>query len=331
MPTCSADIQTAEAIKKDLTKELTSIQTDLKQWKTDQVDKTMAHWMFPQTTSKGYIAENIIQNALTIAMALLQVVVSKKIEDLKLELAENYYDMAKYKWQRFIDYYMPLEKKLLQEVSSVAIATMNCADDRSRAESSVNSAYALLQQQLARIRKSLHICIDSNMLSVIEYRRVLMLVDTENYNLSDDNYWCDILNDDRWNKRSTVLDLGRGISSLSQSYGALAKQSADTAGGQMMAFTNSVINSMGYFGARNETQYPHYALMSGVNTDDVLNGSVVNSGAVVETSDFESLLSSSGSKSFEPLTSSSTSPYVNDADAVVKAQALADAIVANGR
>jgi hypothetical protein len=270
MATCPCDMQTAEAIKeqnKSITKQFSN-------WISKAADSILDKWMMPQTTAQGYIEGNVVENALTVAMALLQITVAKKIADLKIELAEDYYAMAEYKWQRFITSYVPLEKKLLREVSSVAIATMDCADDRARAESSVNSAYALLQQQLARIRKSLHICIDENMLSVIEHRRVVMLVDTENFNLSDDNYWCDILNDDRWNKRSTVLDLGRGISTLSQSYGVLAKQGIDSAGGQVMAFTNSVINSMGYLGARRETAYPQVSLMSGTSTGGALKSSL---------------------------------------------------------
>lgn len=270
MATCPCDMQTAEAIKE----QNKSITEQFSNWISKAADSILDKWMMPQTTAQGYIEGNVVENALTVAMALLQITVAKKIADLKIELAEDYYAMAEYKWQRFITSYVPLEKKLLREVSSVAIATMDCADDRARAESSVNSAYALLQQQLARIRKSLHICIDENMLSVIEHRRVVMLVDTENFNLSDDNYWSDILNDDRWNKRSTVLDLGRGISTLSQSYGALAKQGIDSAGGQVMAFTNSVINSMGYLGARRETAYPQVSLMSGTSTGGALKSSL---------------------------------------------------------
>lgn len=258
MATCPCDMQTAEAIKeqnKSITKQFSN-------WISKAADSILDKWMMPQTTAQGYIEGNVVENALTVAMALLQITVAKKIADLKIELAEDYYAMAEYKWQRFITSYVPLEKKLLREVSSVAIATMDCADDRARAESSVNSAYALLQQQLARIRKSLHICIDENMLSVIEHRRVVMLVDTENFNLSDDNYWCDILNDDRWNKRSNVLDLGRNISTIAQSYGKLSKQAGAQVAGQADTAANAILTSIGYFGARNDTYYPDFFLSS---------------------------------------------------------------------
>lgn len=227
-------------------------------------------WKPTEVTSIGGINVSTIEYGIGVAIAQINSAIQYKIMDMKKDLADKYYEMAKYKWDRFVSNYMPLEKKLLREVSSVAIATMNCANDRTRAESAVNSAYSLLQQQLARIRKSLHICIDENMLYVIEQQRVLMLVDTENFNLLDDQYWCDVLNDDRWNKRSTVLDLGRNISTLSQSYGKIAKAAAGAVGNQADLFTNTVLSTIGYYGARNDTYYPTTFIGSGVaNTGDV--------------------------------------------------------------
>lgn len=249
--------QEAEQKEKDVASAITSGDNSI-----DNTLKLLCRWKFSEVSGTKNVWVTQILNGIGVAIALLNAYIQAKIMDLKKDLADSYYEMAKYKWERFINNYMPLEKKLLQEVSTVAIATMNCDDDRARAESAVNSAYALLQQHLARLKKSLHICIDENMLYVLETRRVLSLIDTENFNLSDDRYWCDILNDDRWNKRSNVLDLGRNISTIAQSYGKLSKQAGAQVAGQADTAANAILTSIGYFGARNDTYYPDFFLSS---------------------------------------------------------------------
>lgn len=266
---CEESTQAAEALKNDVAKAIADGDSAIS-GSIDAIKNVICRWKPTEVTEVGHMNVDTLVNGIGVLIAQINSAIQYKIMDMKKDLADKYYAMAKYKWERFVSNYMPLEKKLLREVSSVAIATMSCTDDRERAESAVNSAYSQLQQQLSRIKKSLHICIDENMLFVLEQKRVLMLVDTENFNLSDDQYWCDILNDDRWNKRSTVLDLGRNISTLSQSYGKLAKAASNAVSGQADLFTNHVLTSIGYYGARNDTYYPTtYIGTAAASTGDV--------------------------------------------------------------
>ena len=239
----------------------------------------MDQWRFSGVTSAGWIGSNALADAIALAIGSLNALIQWKISDLQQDIADSYYHMAKYKWDRFARNYMPLEKKLLQEVSSEPEPKLHCNDDRTRAEQSVNSAYRAMQTYMGRVRKSLHICIDNNILSMVELSRSKMLVDTENYNLIDDQYWRDIMSDDRWNRRSNVLDLGRNIASLAMSYGDTAKQALSTVSPQVNTAASSFVSSIGYFGARNDTVYPK-SFITGSSTLSTLPGVPVSAGQI---------------------------------------------------
>lgn len=221
------------------------------------------HWNAP---TAGRISENMWTNvwqAAQLAVALLNSIIQGQIADKMQDLADSYYQHAKYKWNRFNEKYKPLEVALLEETSSVAEPSMDCADDRSRAESAVNTAYDHMDRYVARMAKALRLCIDDTQVAQLEYGRNLMLVDTENYNLRDDQWFVDFKSDQRWNRRSNVLNLGRNLGAVAQKYGDVAKQlmghvsaTADKAAGTM-------IMQLGYYGNRFDTVYSSTYLGSG--------------------------------------------------------------------
>ena len=98
------------------------------------------HWAAPEYGPVGENAWSNFFKAAQIAIATLNATIQGQIADKQQDLAEGYYQQAKYKWDRFDKRYRPLEEKLLHEVSTVHIKEMDCADDRARAEVAVNSA-----------------------------------------------------------------------------------------------------------------------------------------------------------------------------------------------
>ena len=221
------------------------------------------HWAAPEVTPTGYNLSAGIQQGLITGIAILNSTIQGRISDLNQELGENYYDMANFKWNRFKGNYMPLEKKLLQEVSTVKEKTMNCGDDRKRAQTAVNTAYSAMEKFLSEQARKLRICVDPSILGMVEQRQTVMLVDTENFNLVDDQYFTDVKNDQRWNRRSTVLNLGRGLSSTAMSYGDVAKNTAANVSAQTDRAFSSLASSIGYLGSRNNTNYPTTFTSSG--------------------------------------------------------------------
>lgn len=221
------------------------------------------HWAAPEVTPAGYSISAGIQQAMITGIAILNSTIQGRISDLNQELGESYYDMANFKWNRFKGSYMPLEKKLLQEVSSVKERKLNCGDDRKRAQTAVNTAYSAMEQFMVERARKLRICVDPSILNMVEQRQTVMLVDTENYNLVDDQFFVDHKNDQRWNRRSTVLNLGRGLSSTAMQYGDVAKNTAANVSAQTDRAFSSLASSIGYLGSRNNTNYPTTFTSSG--------------------------------------------------------------------
>lgn len=220
-------------------------------------------WVPREVSGSSDVVWNTIMTLASTAIAALNAMIQGKIADLQQDLAEGYYQMAKFKWDRFKDNYMPFEKEMLIEVSSEPVREMDCADDRQRAEQAVNSAFSQVSSAMKQKAKMMRCCLDPSVVSLLEFRRVRMLVDTENYNIIDDRWFTDYKNDDRWNKRGTMLNLGRNISSQALSYGGVARTLANKVGGQVEAGLGSLMTSIGYFGARNDTVYP--TTMMGTN------------------------------------------------------------------
>lgn len=229
------------------------------------------HWAAPEYGGQGEKWWTMLFQAAALAIAIANGVAQSEIADMRQDLADRYYNMAKYKWDRFSQKYMPLEKKLLNETSSAPIRDIDCAGADTRAQQAVNLAYDGILDFMARTVKSYRLCIDESYTTVVDNRRNLMTVDTENYNLADERWFTDVKNDQRWNRRSNVLNLGRNLSSQAMSYGDVANSLLKQVGAQLDRAASGMIQAFGYYGARNDTFYPtsYLASASGLGTNMV--------------------------------------------------------------
>lgn len=194
--------------------------------------------------------------AAALAIAIANGVAQSQIADMQQDLADSYYDMAKYKWDRFYRKYVPLEKKLLNEVLNEPLKEMDCADDRQRADGWVGRAYGAMSSWMRTKARQMHVCMDSLDMRRVRTAQALAFADTANYNYVDDRWFCDYSNDKRWNRRSSVLNLGRNLGSEALKYGDVARSLLNTVSGQIEQAANGLVNAMGYYGARLDTYYP---------------------------------------------------------------------------
>lgn len=225
------------------------------------------HWAAPEWGAKGESAWNKLFTVAQLAVAVANALAQQEIADKKQDLAESYYQMAEDKWNRFKNKYMPLEKKLLNEVSTEPVKTLDCADDRRRAEASVNPAYTQMQNYLRQLRQKLQLCPDDTLVPYLETKQAVSLVDTVNYNMQDDQWFVDYSNDKRWNRRSNILNLGRNLTSEALKYGDVARNLYNQVGQQIDQAANSLMATLGYYGARNDTFYPTTFLGSSGRND----------------------------------------------------------------
>lgn len=213
-------------------------------------------WAAPEWGPEGENFKSLAWRAAALAIAVANSIAQGQIADMQQDLAESYYDMAEFKWNRFRDKYVPLELKLLNEVRSEPILSLNCADDKSRAAEAVNISYDRMTDYMTTKAKQYHMCIDSTLLMQMERKRTVALADTANYNMTDDQWYVDYRNDKRWNRRSNILDLGRNLSSEAMKYGDVALATMKTVGGQISQAAQGLMTAVGYYGARNDTYYP---------------------------------------------------------------------------
>ena len=97
------------------------------------------NWAAPEWGPTGEFNWDDAFRAAALIIALANGVAQSQIADMQ-------HDMAKSKWDRFYQKFVPLEKKLLNEVLTEPLKEMDCADDRQRADSWVGRAYGAMQE-----------------------------------------------------------------------------------------------------------------------------------------------------------------------------------------
>ncbi|MBD5584552.1 MAG: hypothetical protein HDQ88_05675 [Clostridia bacterium] len=219
------------------------------------------HWAAPEYGPVGESGWVNAMKAAQIGVAILNAVIQGQIADKQEDLARGYYEQAKYKWNRFSGKYRPLEESILWEASSTPVRSMDCADDRARAQGAVNPSFDYIDKYLASQAKAYRLCPDSTTVRQLAFARNLTLVDTENYNLRDDEWFTDFKNDQRWNRRSNILNLGRNLSSQAMQYGDVARRLMGDVGKIADRAAGSVSQALGYYGSRFDTVYPTSYLM----------------------------------------------------------------------
>ena len=241
------------------------------------------HWAAPEYGGVGESAWTNFFRAAQLAIALLNATIQGQIADKQQDLANGYYQQAKYKWDRFDKRYRPLEESILDETSSVPIREMDCDDDRDRASLAVGSAYDTIGAYMTRKARALRLCLDPTSVDQLEFGRNLLLVDTENYNLRDDTWFTDFKNDQRWNRRSNILNLGRNLGSMALKYGDVSRALMSDVGGIANKAAGSLSMALGYYGARLDTVYPTGYLGTGGQGGNIglvgTNNTAVNAAA----------------------------------------------------
>lgn len=214
------------------------------------------HWAAPEYGGVGESMWTKAFEAAQLAISILNALIQGQISDLQQDLADGYYQQAKYKWDRFSGKYMPLEKDILWEASNTPVREMDCIDDRSRAESAVNPAFDYIGDYMRDVAKGYRLCMDSTMVRQLEYSRNLLLVDTENYNLRDDQWFTDFKNDQRWSRRSNILNLGRNLGAQALQYGDVARKLLGDVSNIANKAFGTISQALGYYGTRFDTFYP---------------------------------------------------------------------------
>lgn len=227
------------------------------------IRQTLCDWAQPEYGDAGESWEKLLWQAALIAIATANAAMQIYAISKRFEIAEDYADLAEDEWNRFADNYAPFERALLYSAANEAIYNPDYVGAKQRAAEQNATIFQDTNQQLSDMAKVYSLCLDTTHLNDLNYTRQLLQTDMTNFGYRDEEDFAVYKHNSRWNRRSSLLNVGRNLLGLAARY-------AQHADNMWTAFGDSVGNSaqgamslLGYLNHARTTQYP--ALFSGAS------------------------------------------------------------------
>ena len=109
---------------------------------------------------------------------------------------------------------------------------------------------------MADLANKYGLCMDESMLNDMDYAEAVARDDGTNFNYRDEEFFSLYVSDKRWNRRSQLLNLGRGLHATSASYADAANNALAQLGGLLDSGAQGAMKLFGYLSTARETQYP---------------------------------------------------------------------------
>lgn len=228
-------------------------------------------WTSPTYGEQGEMGWNVAFKAAQLAIAIANSAAQQEIADKQMDLADKWFSHQKYKWTRFNNTYLPIEKQLINNTAYERIPELDCDSAINRAEEAVKDNKQVLDNWMGNKFKSYRICSHNSSFTRVEINNSTTLVDCINYNLADERWYRDYKEDKRWNNRSNVLNLGRNLDSQALQYGDTANKLFSQVGHQLDRFGSAAMTALGYFGTRNEGFIPMTYLGTGGQSNTIMS------------------------------------------------------------
>lgn len=215
----------------------------------------MCAWAAPTYNGSSSTVDRKLWVAAQVVLTTALIGLNTHIQNKQYEIAKEYQNLSTQKWERFRDKYAPLERKMLNETSSVADPKPDYADASTRANTAADIAFGIMASDLKRYAKMYALCIDDS-LNTDRYK-ALARDDTTNFNYRDAENWAMYKSDQRWNRRSDILNLGRDNSATGFSYASSASTAFSGYAAALSQAGNGLSGLFGYLANRNETSIPN--------------------------------------------------------------------------
>lgn len=236
-------------------------QTDMQKekWKETNehlttVAQRMCAWAAPEYNEIG---EGYDRKAMLVAQAAIYtsiIALNTYVQNQNYKIARAYADLAVDKVERFQNNYVPLELKMLYEVSAMNDVLPDYSGSRTRARNANAFAYNSANSEMRRRAKQLALCMDDSL--DLSTDKALLRDDTINFNYRDAETFATYKADKRWNRRSDILNIGRNNHATAFSYAQHASQAFSGFAGAIAQVGNGISGLLGYMNNRNETVYP---------------------------------------------------------------------------
>lgn len=231
-------------------------QTSMQEQHLKIISQTMCNWAQPEYGDSGETWEKTLWKAALIAIATLNSAAQIAIADQRYQIAKDYANLSKDKWNRFKDSYAPLERAMLSEAGNAREYDPDYDGARARAREYTTAAFRTADDQMADLSNKYSLCMDESMLNDMDYAEAVARDDGTNFNYRDEEFFSLYVSDKRWNRRSQLLNLGRGIQATSASYADAANNALAQLGGLLDSGAQGAARLLGYLSTARETQYP---------------------------------------------------------------------------
>lgn len=270
--TVDKDMSTEKLIQ-SYNKQMANVNDKLK-----TIEEVMCNWAQPEVTDIGEGVWGTLWKAAMVGVALINTVAQVQIAKKQHQIAKDYANLAKDKWGRFRDGYAPHEQSILNEVLNTPEPEPDYAGARSRGESYVNEAFLSAEAQAVALAEKYSLCVDSSLLAVLDLMESTTRDDGINFNYRDEEQFALIMSDLRWNRRSSILNLGRDIHQTAAKYADSANQMLANLGNTVSSGAAGAMQMLGYLSERRNTTYPALFSMSSMLTGQasLLGDSIVS-------------------------------------------------------
>lgn len=231
-------------------------QMNLIQQKLSTIETKMCLWAAPTYGDTGENAEKTFWKAALIAVATLNSAAQLEIANKRYQIAKDYADISKDKWERFVNAYAPLERAMINEIMNTLIPEPDYERARNDGNSHTRNAYLWAQEHMSDLAKQYRLCFDTTFVDDMSLAESIAADDGVNFNYRDEEYNALIEDDLRWNRRSALGNLGRDLQAQSVSYASAANNSLAALSAIIGEGAQGAAGLLGYLSEYRNTQYP---------------------------------------------------------------------------
>lgn len=214
------------------------------------------HWNAPKEGAGGSLAEAAFYSAALIAVATINTIAQWDIARKRYQIAKDYANIAKDRWERFRTGYMPLEISMLSEIMNTPLYEVNCQTVRNNYSNWVGRSYGEAKSRLPQIARGYRVNVDETLMRDLENDETRAVVDGVNFGYRYEEQRKIMKDDQRWNRRSNLLNLGRDLQAQSAKFASYANDILAGLSDMAGQGAAGAIQMLTYMRNRQETRYP---------------------------------------------------------------------------
>lgn len=220
----------------------------------EPISAKMCEWAAPQYDAIGEKWDRVGMLAAEVAIYSSIIALNTYVNNQNYRIARAYTDLSIDKWNRFKNAYAALEIKMLNETANTPEPTVPYGDAKTRAVNASSYAFSSAKSSMTSYAKRYALCMDDSL--DLSRAQALMRDDTINFNYRDAENFTEYKSDERWNRRSAILNLGRNNYEVSFNYAKHASAAFGDLSNAVAGIGNGLSGLLGYMFNRNQTVYP---------------------------------------------------------------------------